>query len=184
MLKSKFSRGLIAIVLCLGLALVFSGCAGSSSKDTASTDPFNFYNQVQLGDTKTAVDKALGVTPEETDGAFTYKDPNSGFGITVNYDAGDMVSMKMIYNADDTKIMDLSNAKVNEDQGASITEGMTYEAVKGILGSEGTEIIRLANPVDVNTPTSMMIWFNKDHTGFYIAFAGEKGTVQSVKFWK
>lgn len=183
MSKNKANYLVFYIVFCLGMVFVLSGCGGSATKESNS-DPYNFYNQVQLGQPKSEVDAALSVKPETKEGTFVYKDNKTDFGVVVNYDASDLVSMKTLYHADEKQIMALSHAKVTEDQLGSITEGMSYEEVKTILGSDGLEIIRLANPVDPNTPTSMMIWFNDDQTGFYIAFAGEKGTVQSVKFWK
>jgi len=94
------------------------------------------------------------------------------------------VIMKTLYNADESKLMALSNATVTEDQLASITKGMTYEEVKGILGGDGIEIISMANPLDKTNPINVMIWFNDDETGFYVTFIGDKGTVQSVKYWK
>lgn len=61
---------------------------------------------------------------------------------------------------------------------------MTYDEVKGILGGEGLEIISRANLGDTTKPINVMILFNDDQTGFYITFIGDKGTVQSVKYWK
>lgn len=186
MRKNKITVFLLCSLVCLGLVFILAGCGGSGSNEAAngSKDPFYFYNQVQLGQPKSEVDAALGVKPEEKEGTFLYTDDSSGFGVVVTYDASDMVSMKTVNHDDDTKVMDLSDAKVTEDQLASISKGMTYDEVKSILGSEGLEIIRLTNPVDPNTPATTMIWFNDDHTGFYIVFAGEKGTVLSVKYWK
>ena len=61
---------------------------------------------------------------------------------------------------------------------------MTYEEVKALLGTDGLETITKVNLNDENNPTSMMIWFNDDQTGYYITFLGHQGTVKSVKFWK
>jgi len=126
----------------------------------------------------------LGVKPLEKDESYIYMDADTDFGVQVSYDAADLVSMKILNNEDDSQVMALSDASVSENQLESIKEGLTYEEVTSILGSEGMEIIRVANIVDPNTPTIMMIWFNDDQTGFYIPFFGEKGTVQSVKYWK
>jgi hypothetical protein len=89
-----------------------------------------------------------------------------------------------LYHEDDSEIMGLSDASVSEEQMANIIEGMPYNKVKSLLGSDGTEIIEMANPVDVNNPIIMKIWFNDDQTGFYVTFLGHQGTVKSVKFWK
>ena len=183
MFKNNVNYLVFYIVFCLGMVLVLSGCGGSAIKE-ANSDPFNFYNQVQLGQPKSEVDATLSIKPEEKEGTFIYKDDKTGFGVAINYDASNLVSMKTLYHADEKQIMALSHAKVTEDQLTSITKGITYEEVKTILGSDGLEIIRLANPVDPNTPVSTMIWFNDDQTGIYVTFSGEKGTVISAKYWK
>lgn len=184
MSKNKLNRSFLAVVFFLGLLVMFSGCSNTATEKASNSDPFNFYNKVQLSQLKSEVNTALGVVPEEKDGAFIYKDANTGYGVLVNYDSSDMVSMKTLYHADESKIMALSNAKVTEDQLASISKGMTYEEVKAILGGEGIEVVSTANPIDKNNPINVMIWFNDDETGFYVTFIGNKGTVQSVKYWK
>ncbi|HEY5556541.1 hypothetical protein [Acetobacterium sp.] len=185
MANIKFIRWLLAILFFFGLVFLVPGCSNTTTTEkSVNNDPLNFYNKIQLSELKSEVDAALGVVPEEKDGTFTYTDKSTGFGIIVSYDSGNSVIMKTLYTADESEIMALSNAKVTEDQLASITKGMTYEEVKGILGGEGIEIISMANPMDKNNPINVMIWFNDDETGFYVTFIGDKGTVQSVKYWK
>lgn len=184
MYKNKLMRPLLAVIFFLGLVVMFSGCTNTATKNESSNDPYNFYNKVQVNQLKSEVDTALGVAPKEKDGAFIYTDKNTDFGVTINYDTSDRVSLKTLYNADESKMMALSNSKVTEDQLASITEGMTYEEVKAILGGDGKELLSRANPLDKNNPINVMIWFNDDETGFYVTFIGEKGTVKSVKYWK
>lgn len=111
-------------------------------------------------------------------------DKDSGFGVQVSFDASDIVSMKAIYHPDESKIAALSGADVTKEKGAGITEGMTYDEVKNLLSSEGLEVVQAANPADPNTPVVMMIWFNKNATGYYIAFVGEKGTVSSINYYE
>lgn len=182
MLKRRLSVFLFPVVLILSLVVLLSGC--TETKDEAVNSPDRFYSQIQLGMEKSQVDSTLGVKPEEKDGTFIYRDDQTDFGVQISYDASDLVTSKILYHDNDSAIMGLSDASVTEDQMASITEGMTYDAVKSLLGSEGTEIIEMANPVDPNNPVVMMIWFNDDQTGFYVTFLGHNGTVKSVKFWK
>ena len=179
MTKTRLSRFLVAIFL-LGVVIVLSGCDKEVSKD----DALNFYNTVQLRETKDEVEAALNGTPKESNGEYIYIDADTGFGVSVFYDADNLVYTKAVYNADNTKIFALSNAKVTEDQVASITPGMTYEEVKALLGTDGLETITKVNLNDENNPTSMMIWFNDDNTGIYIAFYGYQGTVENAKYWK
>jgi hypothetical protein len=79
--------------------------------------------------------------------------------------------------------MALSDAVVTEEQGSSITEGMSYDDVVSLLGTEGIEIIQMVNPSDMDKPIHMMIWFNEDNTGLYVTFLGEKGLVLSVNYY-
>lgn len=166
----------------LSMLIMLTGCTGA--KNETANSPDYFYSQVQLGMEKSQVESALGVKPEEIDETYVYIDNQTGYGVQISYDISDQVVSKMLYHEDDTKVMELSNASVTEDQLAGITEGMPYQEVKSLLGSEGTEIIEMANPVDMNNPVVMMIWFNDDETGFYVTFLGHQGTVKSVKFWK
>jgi hypothetical protein len=179
MTKTGLSKFLVGFFL-LGIVIMLSGC----NKDVSKVDSLNFYNTVQLRETKDEVDAALKVTPKKVNGEYIYIDVNSGFGVSVFYDTDNLVYTKALYNADNTKIFALSDAKVTEDQVASITPGMTYEEVKALLGTDGLETITKVNLSDENNPTSMMIWFNDDNTGIYIAFYGYQGTVENAKYWK
>ncbi|MBC3796633.1 hypothetical protein [Acetobacterium tundrae] len=180
MKKIKFGRFIPAVIFSLSLVIMCSGCGNSRTVKNA----YNFYNKVQLGQSKDDVDKSLKVTPKEKNSGFIYLDKDTGYGVTVYYDSDNLVKTKAMYNADNTKIFKLSDATVTEDQVASISEGMTYDEVKTILGSEGKETITTVNPEDANNPISMMIWFNDDGTGIYITFNGYEGTVRDVKYWK
>lgn len=171
---------LFTCIFLLGIVTMLSGCDKHVSKE----DALNFYNTVQLRETKDEVDAALKANPREVNGEYIYIDANTGFGVSVFYDTDNLVYTKAIYNADNTKIFALSDAKVTEDQVAGITPGMTYEEVKALLGTDGLETITKVNLNDENNPVSMMIWFNDDNTGIYIAFTGYQGTVENAKYWK
>ena len=181
MLK-RWNLMVFSVLLILGMLLMLGGCSGTENE--TANNPDYFYSQVQLGMAKSQVESALGVTPEQIDDTFVYTDEQTGFGVQIGYDISDLVVSKILYHENDSEVMGLSDASVTEDQMASITEGMPYEEVKGILGSEGTEMIQMTNPVDPNNPIVMMIWFNDEQTGYYITFLGHQGTVKSVKFWK
>ena len=91
--------GLIGFILLCSL-LLLSGCgqpagqkdssdqtAGQTTKkestDQAAENVSDFFNKVQIGQTKAEVDAALGVTPTSpVEGAFDYLDENSN-GVTV-----------------------------------------------------------------------------------------------------
>lgn len=171
---------LLAVVGALGVIIMLSGC----SKENKKVDALNFYNLIQLRQSKDEVDAALKAKPKQVNGEYIYIDANTGFGVSVFYDSDNLVYTKALYNADNTKIFALSDASVTEDQLAAITPGMTYEQVKELLGTDGLETITKVNPNDENNPTSMMIWFNDDNTGLYVLFNGYEGTVENAKYWK
>ncbi|WKY45788.1 hypothetical protein Q5O14_06730 [Eubacteriaceae bacterium ES2] len=178
MKRKSFFKIVIYVVITLSF-LTLTAC----SQQSALSDPFDFYNRVELGETKDQVEADLGVTGVLSDGTYQYVDEATGFGVMVVYDSGNTVNMKTIYNADETEIMALSDAVVTEEQGNSITEGMSYDDVVSLLGTEGIEIIQMVNPSDMDKPIHMMIWFNQDNTGLYVTFLGEKGLVLSVNYY-
>ncbi|MBU4540168.1 MAG: hypothetical protein KJ774_02960 [Firmicutes bacterium] len=184
MRKSSRSAALMFTIIGFSLMVSLSGCVGTGTKGEGAKSPDYFYNQVNLGMEKSQVESALAVKPEEKEGTFIYTDDQTGFGVQIGYDASDIVVSKILYHDDESQIMALSDASVEEDQLASITAGMPYDQVESLLGSAGIEIIEMVNPVDVNNPIVLMIWFNDDQTGFYVTFLGHQGTVESAKFWK
>ena len=181
MTRKKF--GPLAVVIILFVCLL-TGCGQSSSTNskTANHDPANFYNQVQLNQTKDAVGSALGVTPESDDSYYNYIDQNTGFGVRITYNDSNQVTGKWFY-ALDSDLPQLRNATVTAEQAAAITEGMTYDEVTSMLGGEGMEFACVQNPSDNANPITMHVWINDDGTVLYVTFIGAKGTVASSKFF-
>lgn len=147
-------KGLFVLLISL-ISLLFSGCGqsgGGSSADSGSGaesqgDPYALYNKVEMGQTKEEVDAALGVTPEElTTDVYIYTDED-GYSVSVGFSTilsdsnTNEVLTKMIYG---TKTAEYMNAigkenEITDEQAAQITQGMTYDEVKTILGSDGIE---------------------------------------------
>lgn len=177
MLKKKIYT--IAFVVVIGMAFSLIGCGKQLPEENA----YRFYNLIQVGQTRSEVEAALGVTPEESNGEFTYVNEDTGFGVTITYDASNKVTSKAIYNADEDKVLRYNESEVSIHQKDSITQGMTYEEVTKILGSEGLEIGTIENPLDKTTPIYVMIWINEDKTGYFISFVGKKGTVSTVEYY-
>ena len=186
-MKNKISNRWINLLFLLILALLLTGCKQASDEPEAKIDPidpFNFYKQIELGDSKDDVDTLFDVDPIEKEGSYTYVDPDGSFGVMIVYDSGNTVFMKTLYNEDESQIMSLSDAKVTEDQVDSILEGMSYKEVKSLLGTDGIEIIEMTNPADLDKPIYMFIWFNPDNTGIYGSFLGDKGTVVNAVYFE
>lgn len=167
------------VVVLVGMTFSLTGCG----KQLPEEDAYRFYNLIQVGQTRTEVEAALGVIPEESNSEFNYINEDNGFGVTIAYDANNKVTSKTIYNADEDKFLRYNKSEVSADQKASITQGMTYKQVTDILGSEGLEVSTLENPLDKTTPIYVMIWLNKDKTGYFISFVGKKGTVATVEYY-
>jgi len=151
----RFKSFALSVLLISLISLLFSGCgqsSGSSSSDGSSDaesqgDPYALYNKVEMGQTKEEVDAALGVTPEElTSDIYVYTDED-GYSVSVGFstilsdsDTNEVLT-KMIYG---TKTAEYMNAigkenEITEEQASQITQGMTYDEVKTILGSDGIE---------------------------------------------
>lgn len=172
----------IELLLFMILFLSLTGC----HKDGAnkSIDPYYFYNQVKLGAGKEDIDLTLGIEPQQKESSAIYIDLNSGFGVDVVYDVNNTVTMKTLYHDNEKEIMALSDARVDESLNDSLSEGISYEDVKDLLGGDGTEIIQIMNPADPNKAIYVSIWFNPDQTGVYASFLGERGRLINAVYYK
>lgn len=179
MLNHKpFKIGLAATFM-ISIMVLFSGCGERLSV----AEVYNFYNLTQLYQTQSEVEATLGVEPVVEDKDYTYLDEKTQFGVTVNYDDSGKVVSKMLYSENDDNYLKLNRSDVSEDQKSSITQGMTYEEVKTILGGEGIEMGSYDNPLDKSKPLYLMGWLNSDKTGIYVSFVGKNGTVFTVDFY-
>ncbi len=154
---SAKSWGLIGFILLCSL-LLLSGC-GQPPGEKDSTDQSadkadenisssenvsDFFNKVQIGQTKAEVDAALGVTPTSpVEGAFDYVDEN-GNGVTVIFterslgDGSPKVALSKKLIGTEKYITETpDDQRITEEQAEKIIEGMTYDEVKSILGQDG-----------------------------------------------
>lgn len=142
--------GLIVLTLiCLVGLLTGCGKTGvNTGSDTKSEENVSdFYSKVQLGQTKAEVDALLGVTPTEpVTGAFNYVDEN-GNGVTIIFmerifgDGSPKVALsKRMVGVEKFFASTPDDQRITDEQAAKITEGMTYDEVKSILGQEGIEV--------------------------------------------
>ena len=114
------------------------------STDQAAENVSDFFNKVQIGQTKAEVDAALGVTPTSpVEGAFDYVDEN-GNGVTVIFmerslgDGSPKVALsKKLIGTEKYIIAATDDQRITEEQAEKIIEGMTYDEVKSILGQDG-----------------------------------------------
>ncbi|HEY5556714.1 hypothetical protein [Acetobacterium sp.] len=183
--------GLVIVTLvCLIGLLAGCGQGSTSTKDDTNTkeDPqkkeamYNLYNKVELKQTKEQVDTELGVTPTElsTD-IYDYAD-KSGYGVSVGFSsimAADNTTKEVITKRLSGWEKYLTTApdadRITDEQAARITEGMTFDEVKSILGTEGFELSRTQNYQ--SAPAIERIWIKKGLASMMsVTFSGPEGT--------
>ncbi|MDK2903933.1 MAG: hypothetical protein PWP16_6 [Eubacteriaceae bacterium] len=188
------------ILFCLMLVVLLSACSSDDAADQAklddtstdaydeqfiSNDPiYNFYNLVELNQTKEELDEILGIVPEIDDaGMYNYIDPETGYGVFVSFDTGDAVILKSLYIPQGGQaLIDLSNASVTADMVAQVTEGISFDEAVDILGSGAVELVCSKNATDENNPFYAMAWLNNDGSLAIVYFEGFKGSVDSAEF--
>ena len=206
--KKSLVGMLMVVVVFLSLLILITGCfpKGADKSDDSDTktpteketivdvspiakigqdQPFyDFYHQVAINQTKAEVNNTLGVEPVvDADGSYTYTDPSTGYSVNVVYSDSDLVTMKvLIPPTEGDEWIKLSRANVSESQVPSIVEGMTYEEVKNILGSEGLELGTMIYPESNDQVLYLLIWMNPDLSSITVAFDGDTGKVFVVEF--
>lgn len=181
MSKNKLKHFFLTVICLTGLAMMFSGCVQNDS-DSVSTDPYKYYNQVELDQSKEDVARVLNAVPEELGGTFTYIDSDTGYGVTVTYDTDDRVGLKTLYMPIDNDFSGYSKASVTEEQAAVITPGMTYAEVVTQLGEGGLEIVSSTNPEDETQPIYAIAWINDDASSIVVTLIGFEGTVYDATY--
>jgi len=178
MVKLKFPA------LALIIVLVFSLACGCSSSHVKEDTVFDFYNKVQMEQKKEDVDTALGVNGKEStmlDNCYDYINQDTGYGVSILYgDENQVTSKTLLYNSDE-ELASLCNKKVTQKQADSITEKMTYEEIKDLLGGDGIQINSTQIPFDDNKASFIYIWVNKDGSKLQVVF-GTDGTNSTIFF--
>lgn len=115
MFNKKCIRGMTVLAVVLGVMILISGClstgsdkSGDSATSTNSENEtsseaspiprigqelplYDFYNKVEINQTKAEVQSRMGVTAEvDADGFYNYLDPSTGSSVNVLYSAGDL----------------------------------------------------------------------------------------------
>lgn len=203
-MKRKNSvRLMLTLIVILGVLVMVSGCfpgkseksedndgkATTENKTTSQASPipkigqdqpfYNFYNKVAINQTKAEVDSVLGVEPVmDTDGSYLYSDQATGYTVNVFYSAGGLVTTKVLIVVESGgEWLKLSPATVTESQVPKITEGMKYDEVKNILGSDGLELAAMIYPGTKDKIVYTLVWVNPDFSSLSVTFDGETGKV-------
>lgn len=189
--KNKFK---LFLVMGIGMALllVLSGCGNSTDSSNTTGQSavsketvFEFYDKVQLDQTKEQVDTELGVIPTEStqlEDSFVYVNEKTGFGVSVLFNENGLVMSKTLLYPDFEDIAFLTQKAVTLEQADSIPEGASDEEVKTILGGAGIEISATQIAFEDNKVSYIRLWVNQDGSRLQVVFLTD-GTVGNVGFY-
>lgn len=174
------------------LVITVAGCGGnkegssSGSQSSGSRETvFEFYDKVQLDQTKEQVDAELGVTPSESrqmENIFVYVNEDTGFGVSVLFNEAGLATSKTLFYPTVEELAFLTTKKVTEEQADSIPDGATYDDVKSILGGDGIETSATQIPFEDNKVSYIRIWVNPDGSMLQTVFLTD-GTTSDAMFY-
>ncbi|WP_373481691.1 hypothetical protein [Acetobacterium sp.] len=176
----------------IAFILVLAGCSGDSTTSSTAGQSnisratvYDFYDKVQLDQTKEQVDAELGVTPTESsqmENSFTYVNDDTSFGVSVLFDENGIATSKTLFYSMTEDLAFLTTKAVTKEQAESIPDGATYDEVKNILGGEGTETSATQIPFEDNKVSYIRVWINQDGTMLQVVFLTD-GTTGKVMFF-
>jgi hypothetical protein len=183
----------LGMVITLAFMLVLAGCSGDSTNssstagrsDVSRDTVYEFYDKVQLNQTKEQVDAELGVTPTESSqlkNSFTYVNEDTSFGVSVLFEENGVATSKTLFYSMTEDLAFLTTKAVTKEQAESIPNGATYEEVKNILGGEGTETSATQIPFEDNKVSYIRVWVNQDGTMLQAVFLTD-GTTNNVMYF-
>lgn len=185
------------LVLGIGmlLVLVLAGCGGSSSSTgsggsagqsgVSKETVFEFYDKVQLDQTKAQVDAELAVTPTEStqmENIFVYVNEETGFGVSVLFNENGLATSKTLFYPTAEDLAFLTAKAVTQEQADKIADGSSYEDVKTALGGDGIETSATQIPFDDNKVSYIRLWVNQDGSMIQAVFLTD-GTTNNVMFF-
>lgn len=205
MLKLKYNRFRLGVVLLVGILLMLTGCTTIQTKTTeaksqpaestttttlnpataaAAQKALKFYEIVSLDQTRAHLEDQLGVPGEvQADGRVAYLDPESGYGVMIQYGEDDTVFAKrLIPNAKSPELAALNPTPVTDKQIYRLAAGMPYYEVQDIMGGDGIEI-SLSKP-ETGSPKQVygLAWFNPDGSIAVVYLNLPKGEVISSEY--
>jgi len=158
---------IFSLIAMIGLMVSFSAAcnAGSGSSNATRETVFEYYNKVQMNQTKAQVDAELGVAGKaiaQLANSFSYTNEQTGFGVSVLYSDAGTVTSKTLFYPDHKDLAFLFSKKVTQAQADKITKGMTYDQIKTLLGEDGIESSRTQIAFNGNKESTINLWVNKD----------------------
>ncbi len=184
------------LFLVMGIAIMLvsflAGCGGNANSGSTAGKPnvsrdtvYEFYDKVQLDQTKEQVDDELGVTPTEStqmENIFVYVNEDTGFGVSVMFNENGLATSKTLFYPNNEDLAFLTPKAVTQEQADKVPDGATYDEVKTILGGDGIETSATQIPFDDNKVSYIRIWANKDGSLLQAVFLTD-GTTSNVMFY-
>jgi hypothetical protein len=201
-MKLKINRSIqLGAVLLAGL-LLFSGCTApknESSQAESRTDKvpttnnkandlnlpaLKYYHLVSLDMPRAEVEALLGSAGAlQADGQVAYTDPDSGYGVLINYSEDQLVFAKrLIPTSPAPELIALNPFPVTDKQAYRMAVGMPFYEVKGVMGSDGIEISLSQPQADTTKPITGRAWFNPDGSYAVVYLNLPKGQVVGSEF--
>lgn len=205
MFKLKYNRYRLGVILLVAMMLTISGCTRTPTKttDTASApvestitktvnpaiaaaaqQALKFYQSVTLDQPRDQLETMLGVSGEvQADGQMAYRDPASGYGVLIKFDADDKVFAKrLIPTAKAPELAALNPLPVTDKQAYRMAAGMPFYEVQDVMGSDGIEIsLSKPEPGDPKQITGLG-WFNPDGSYAVVYLNLPQGLVVGSEF--
>lgn len=167
-----------------GQASEKAGDNKTQTSDITDNAIFDLYNQIDINDKKTDIEKDLGATGNTSaEGSYFYLDPDTSYAVNVFFNSKDLVTLKVLIPTTGAReLIELSDASVTKEQATKITPGMTQSNVKKVLSGQGIEVLRMAIPGGVNKEAYALAWINTDGSVLVVTFDAETNTVLAAEF--
>lgn len=158
-------------------AAAAASSAPAATAKPSSSDAFKLYKLIDIGMTKDAVDKKLGVAPEAATGkndppnSYYYVGADSN-GVYVQYGKDLKLTNKTVQYKDAAAALTPYTGKpVTQDECDKITDGMPHADVVKLLGSEGAECSKTQSVVFGKTSVGTIFrWGNADGSFLQVVF--------------
>lgn len=185
-------------------ALLLTGCTAQGNQETTTTgrtdktvtttinpattaaaqQALRFYHAVTLDEFRAQVETNLGFAGAvQADGQVAYLDPDSGYGVLVEYREGDKVFAKrLLPTALAPELAALNPAPVTDKQAYRMALGMPFYEVQDVMGSDGIEVsLSRPEPGSLKQVTGLG-WFNPDGSYAVVYLNLPEGLVVGSEF--
>ena len=105
---------------------------------------------------------------------------DSGYGVTVIYDSEGQAIAKTVAYGSNKELAPFCEKAVKESQVDQLTQGMSYDQAKTLLGGDGIEVNATELEFADNAIVKMYRWLNADGSGIQIIFGTDNTITNSM----